>query len=56
MIEVGMSAVFAGLGIDTQVAIVAVLTYRLVSFWLPTLIGIPTAIALNRQPRVTPGT
>lgn len=58
VIEVGMSAVFAGLGIDTQVAIVAVLTYRLISFWLPTLIGIPVAIALNhRAPsRVTPGT
>jgi glycosyltransferase 2 family protein len=47
VIEVGMSAVYAGLGIDTQVAIVAVLTYRLISFWLPTLIGIPVAIALN---------
>jgi len=48
VIEVGMSAVFAGLGIDTQVAIVAVLTYRLISFWLPTLIGIPIAIAFTR--------
>jgi glycosyltransferase 2 family protein len=49
VIEVGMSAVFAGLGIDTHVAIVGVLTYRLISFWLPTLIGIPVAIALNHQ-------
>src|SRR6185369_5369756 len=48
VIEVGMSAVYAGLGIDTQVAIVAVLTYRLISFWLPTLIGIPIAIAFTR--------
>lgn len=53
VIEVGMSAVFAGLGIDTQVAIVAVLTYRLISFWLPTLIGIPVAIGLNRQRRAS---
>lgn len=49
VIEVGMSAVFAGLGIDTQVAIVAVLTYRLISFWLPTLVGIPVAIGLHRR-------
>jgi len=48
VIEIGMSAVFAGLGIDTQVAIVAVLTYRLISFWLPTLIGIPIAVAFTR--------
>jgi uncharacterized protein (TIRG00374 family) len=48
VIEIGMSACFAGLGIDTQVAIVAVLTYRLISFWLPTLIGIPIAIAFTR--------
>jgi uncharacterized membrane protein YbhN (UPF0104 family) len=52
VIEVGMSAVYAGLGIDTQVAIVAVLTYRLISFWLPTLIGIPVAIALQRSATV----
>jgi len=49
VIEVGMAAVFAGLGVDTQVAIVGVLTYRLISFWLPTLIGIPIAIALQRK-------
>ena len=49
VIEVGMSAVFAGLGIDTQIAILAVLTYRLISFWLPTLVGIPVAIGLHRR-------
>jgi uncharacterized protein (TIRG00374 family) len=45
--EVAMAALFGGLGVPTHVAIVGVLTYRLISFWLPTAIGIPIAIALQ---------
>lgn len=45
-----MAALFGGLGVPTHVAIVGVLTYRLISFWLPTAIGIPIAIALQSRP------
>jgi uncharacterized membrane protein YbhN (UPF0104 family) len=35
------------LGVPGNAAVVAVLTYRLISFWLPALVGIPIAIALE---------
>lgn len=53
--EVAMAALFAGLGVPANVAVVAVLTYRLISFWLPAVTGIPIAITLQsthaRNPR-----
>jgi glycosyltransferase 2 family protein len=51
VVEVAMSALFGGLGIPANVAVVAVLTYRLISFWLPALVGIPMAIALQSRKR-----
>jgi glycosyltransferase 2 family protein len=47
--EVAMAALFGGLGVPTNVAVVGVLTYRLISFWLPTAIGIPIAITLQSR-------
>jgi uncharacterized protein (TIRG00374 family) len=47
VIEVAMAALFGGLGVPASVAVVAVLTYRLLSFWLPALIGIPIAATLQ---------
>lgn len=49
VIEVAMAAIFGGLGLPTSVAVVAVLTYRLISFWLPSVIGIPIAITLQSR-------
>ncbi len=49
VIEVAMAALFGGLGVPTNVAVVAVLTYRMISFWLPTAIGIPIAITLQSR-------
>lgn len=51
VIEVAMAAIFAGLGAPTNVAVVAVLTYRLISFWLPALVGVPVAITLQARNR-----
>jgi len=45
--EVAMAALLGGLGVPGNAAVVAVLTYRLISFWLPAAIGIPIAIALE---------
>ena len=45
--EVAMAALFGGLGVPANVAVVSVLTYRLFSFWLPSLIGIPIAVTLQ---------
>jgi uncharacterized protein (TIRG00374 family) len=49
VVEVAMAALYGSLGVPANVAIVAVLTYRLISFWLPALIGIPVAIALQSR-------
>lgn len=43
VVEVGMTATYVSLGVPTDVAVVGVLAYRLISFWLPTLVGIPIA-------------
>jgi uncharacterized protein (TIRG00374 family) len=54
--EVAMAALLGGLGVPGNAAVVAVLTYRLISFWLPAAIGIPIAIALeSRRKRVSGG-
>jgi uncharacterized protein (TIRG00374 family) len=55
VIEVAMAAIFGGLGVPAGPAVVGVLTYRLISFWLPAVTGIPIAIALqSRRARPSP--
>jgi uncharacterized protein (TIRG00374 family) len=55
VIEIAMTAIFGGLGVPANAAVVAVLTYRLISFWLPALLGIPIAIRLqSRRRRIAP--
>jgi glycosyltransferase 2 family protein len=39
IVETGMVALFASLGVPKQVAVVSVLAYRLIAFWLPSLTG-----------------
>jgi uncharacterized protein (TIRG00374 family) len=51
VIEVAMAALFGGMGVPANVAVIAVLTYRLFSFWLPALIGIPIAATLQSHRR-----
>ncbi len=47
-VDGGMIGAFAAFGIDSGLAIVAVLTYRGFTFWLPTVPGIIAFIALRR--------
>ena len=49
--EVAMAALLTGLGIPGAAAVVAVLVYRLISFWIPALVGIPIAITLQATKR-----
>jgi uncharacterized protein (TIRG00374 family) len=49
--EVAMAAILGGLGIPAAAAVVAVLVYRLISFWIPALIGIPVAVTLHAKKR-----
>jgi len=39
IVETTMVGLFAGLGVPKQVAVVVVLAYRLIAFWLPSLAG-----------------
>jgi uncharacterized protein (TIRG00374 family) len=54
VIEVAMAAIYGGLGIPANVAVVVVLTYRLISFWFPTAIGIPIAVGLQSTKKRKP--
>ena len=39
VVESSMASLYASLGVPKEVAVVVVLTYRFVSFWLPSLLG-----------------
>lgn len=41
LVEAGMTGAYVALGTETSVALAGVLAYRLISFWLPVLFGIP---------------
>ncbi len=49
VVEGTMAAVYAGLGIPTSVTVVVTLAYRLVSFWLPLVLGLPIIAYLDRR-------
>jgi uncharacterized membrane protein YbhN (UPF0104 family) len=48
-VEGGMIGAFVAFGQPVGAALVAVLAYRLVSFWLPTMVGAPAYVALRRS-------
>ncbi len=47
-VDGGMIGVFAAFGVDTGLAIVAVLAYRAFAFWLPTIPGVIAYLQLRR--------
>lgn len=49
VIEASMAALFSSLGVPKEISIVAVIGYRLVSFWLPTFIGLSLSPFLTRS-------
>jgi uncharacterized membrane protein YbhN (UPF0104 family) len=50
-VEGGMIGAFVGFGVPAAQAVVAVLAYRAISFWLPTAPGIAGYLALRRTVR-----
>lgn len=48
VVESTMAALYTGLGVPGSIAVVVVLSYRVFSFWIPTLIGFPIAFYLQR--------
>ncbi len=51
VVEGTMAALYTGLGVPNAVTVVVVLAYRLMSFWLPTLLGFPLVPYLQRVTR-----
>jgi uncharacterized protein (TIRG00374 family) len=49
VVEGGMVALYQVLGVPAGVAVVVILSYRLLSFWIPVLLGFPIAVILDRQ-------
>lgn len=49
--EVAMAAILGGLGIPAAAAVIAVLVYRLISFWIPAFAGIPIVLTLQAKRR-----
>jgi uncharacterized protein (TIRG00374 family) len=48
IVEGTMAALYDGLGVPGGVTVVVILTYRVLSFWLPTLLGFPLVPYLQR--------
>jgi uncharacterized protein (TIRG00374 family) len=48
VVEGGMVAIFSNLGVPLHISIVAVLGYRFLSFWLPSLLGFAAMIYLQK--------
>ncbi len=49
VIEGGMATLYTSLGVPPAITVVVVLGYRLISFWLPTLLGFPLIAVLQRK-------
>lgn len=51
VVEGSMAGLYASLGIPDATAVVVVLGYRLISFWIPSLLGFPIAAYLENTSR-----
>jgi uncharacterized protein (TIRG00374 family) len=49
VVEGGMVALYQALGVPGGEAVVVILSYRLISFWIPVLLGFPLAVVLDRR-------
>jgi uncharacterized protein (TIRG00374 family) len=49
VIESTMVGLYTGLGVPTPVTVVVVLAYRILSFWLPLLLGFPLIMVLQKK-------
>jgi hypothetical protein len=53
VLETALAGAYAGLGVPVGVAVVAVLCYRLVSYWLPVAAGAGPALGMLRVRRIS---
>lgn len=48
VIEGGMVAIYTSLGVPGAISVVVILSYRLLSFWIPSLLGFAVAVYLQK--------
>jgi uncharacterized protein (TIRG00374 family) len=48
VVESTMAALYTGLGVPGPIVVVVILSYRMFSFWIPTIIGFPIAFYLQK--------
>lgn len=51
VIETAMAGMFVSQAVPDDIALVGIMGYRLISFWIPLLLGIITYLFLNRSPK-----
>ena len=49
IVEATMVGLYTGLGVPNSVAVVLVLAYRLISFWIPLFLGFPILLILRKN-------
>jgi uncharacterized protein (TIRG00374 family) len=49
VVEGTMAAIYSGLGVQSSIMVVVILVYRVISFWLPSLLGFPLAAYLQHS-------
>lgn len=49
VIETSMAALFTSFGVPNDIALVVILGYRLISFWIPFLLGFASYVSLTRK-------
>lgn len=48
IVEAATATVYHGLGVPDAICVVVIIAYRLLSFWITTLLSVPLALMLNR--------
>jgi uncharacterized protein (TIRG00374 family) len=48
VVEGGMALFYESLGVPSEVSVVVILLYRALSFWIPSVLGVPLAVYLER--------
>jgi uncharacterized protein (TIRG00374 family) len=49
VVETTMAGIYTSLGVPSSLAVVVVLSYRILSFWLPLILGFPLILFLQRR-------
>jgi len=55
IVESTMTAIYTSHGISSEIVVVVILGYRLLSFWIPALFGFPLVAYLQRTFHITSG-